>query len=106
MFTPVCKTSELQEGEFSRFDVQDRPLLVVAFGGSYFVTDSICTHEEADLSLGMFSGGVITCPLHRAKFKVQSGEVISGPDDGSPDSIKNLRVYQTKVENGELYADL
>ena len=57
-------------------------LLVVQFQGSDFVTDSTCTHEEADLSLGMFSDGVVTCPLHRARFKVESGDVISGPDGG------------------------
>jgi nitrite reductase/ring-hydroxylating ferredoxin subunit len=106
MFASVCKISELTEGELFRFDVQEKPLLVVAFGGSYFVTDSICTHEEADLSLGMFSGGVVTCPLHRAKFQMEDGAVVSGPDGGPSDSINSLKVYKTKVENGELYADL
>ncbi len=56
-------------------------LLVVRFDGAVFVTDSICTHEEADLSLGMFDSGVVKCPLHGAKFKVNSGEVVSGPEE-------------------------
>ena len=106
MFTFVCKTSEINEGELFRFDVQDRALLVTLFQGSYFVTDSICTHEEADLSLGMFSHGDLSCPLHRAKFDVKTGTVLSGPDGSDPASIPSLKVYSSKVENGELFADL
>jgi 3-phenylpropionate/trans-cinnamate dioxygenase ferredoxin component len=89
-----------------RFDVVNKALLVVKSAGKFFATDSICTHEEADLSLGMFSDGVISCPLHNAKFRVNSGEVLSGPDGSSPDKISKLKVYGTKVENGELYVDL
>lgn len=106
MFAPICKIDELQEGELYRFDVHDKPLLVVKFEGNFFVTNSICTHEEADLSLGMFGDGIVTCPLHRAKFKIQSGEVVSGPDGTSPESIQKLTVYAIKAENGQLYADI
>jgi 3-phenylpropionate/trans-cinnamate dioxygenase ferredoxin component len=106
MFTPICEVSELQEGELYRFDIGDKPLLVVRFDVSIVVADSICTHEEADLSLGMFSDGTVTCPLHRAKFKLEDGSVISGPDGGDPSEIKSLKLYQTRVEDGKLFADL
>ena len=38
MFTKVCKISELQEGELSRFDIGELALLVVRFDGKIFVT--------------------------------------------------------------------
>jgi 3-phenylpropionate/trans-cinnamate dioxygenase ferredoxin component len=98
--------SELNEGELFRFDVGDKPLLVVMFEGKVFVTDSICTHEEADLSLGMFADGVVTCPLHRAMFRVESGRVVSGPDGSASGSIRQLKVYPVRVENGYVLADL
>jgi 3-phenylpropionate/trans-cinnamate dioxygenase ferredoxin subunit len=106
MFTFICKTSEISEGELFRFDVQEKALLVTIFDGSYFVADSTCTHEEADLSLGMFSSGALTCPLHRAKFDVKTGTVLSGPDGSEPTSILSLKIYPSKVENGELWADI
>ncbi len=106
MFTRICKVSEIQEGELYRFDVRDKALLVVRFQGSFFVTDSTCTHEEADLSLGMFSGGVVSCPLHRARFDVETGDVIAGPDGGPPTVISKLKTYSTRIEGGELLADL
>jgi nitrite reductase/ring-hydroxylating ferredoxin subunit len=106
MFTPICKISEISEGELYKFDIKDKALLVVQFEGKFFVTDSTCTHEEADLSLGMFSNGVVTCPLHRARFDVESGEVISGPDGGSSSEIPKLKAYSTTIIDGELLADL
>ena len=106
MLTRICKVSEIQDGELYRFDVKDKALLVVQFQGSFFVTDSTCTHEEADLSLGMFSAGVVTCPLHRARFDVETGDVISGPDGGPATEIPKLKAYPTRVEGGELFADL
>jgi nitrite reductase/ring-hydroxylating ferredoxin subunit len=106
LFVSVCGTSEIHEGELYEFDIQDKSLLVVRISDEFFVTDSTCTHAEADLSLGLIDDHVITCPLHRAKFAVRTGEVLSGPDGAAPASIKTLRVYSTKIENGMLLADI
>jgi nitrite reductase/ring-hydroxylating ferredoxin subunit len=106
LFSLVCKTSEIQEGELYRFDIGDKALLVTKISDMFYVTDSTCTHQEADLSLGLFFDGVVTCPLHGAKFDVKSGDVLRGPDDGPPESIPKLRVYETKIMNDELLADL
>ena len=89
-----------------RFEVQDRPLLVVRLGDLFYVSDSICTHEEADLSLGMLMGDVVTCPLHRAKFELGSGKVLQGPDGSDPATIPPLKTFSTKVEDGKLFADI
>ncbi|HVB11564.1 MAG TPA: Rieske 2Fe-2S domain-containing protein [Nitrososphaerales archaeon] len=106
IFTRICKTSEIQNGELYRFDINEMPLLVARNSEKFVVTRAICTHEEADLTLGIFSGETVTCPLHQAKFNVLTGTVLSGPNGDAPDTIPSLRVYNTKVENGELFADL
>src|ERR1700730_5651242 len=106
MFTLICKTAEISEVELYGLEVGEKALMVTLFDGNYLVTDSICTHEEADLSLGMFSSGTLTCPLHRAKFDVKTGAVLAGPDGADPTSIPRLKIYASKVENGELWADI
>ena len=98
--------AEINEGELYRFDVNDKPLLVTKFSGNYFVADSICTHEEADLSLGMVSDGTLSCPLHRAQFDIATGTVKRGPDGAAADSIPPLKIYPSKVENAYVWADL
>ncbi len=106
MFVKVCRTSEISEGSLYRFDVGDKPLLVTKVADQYFVMDTFCTHQEADLSLGMFSDDVITCPLHHAHFSVKDGSVLEGPDGEDPSTINRLGSYKTKAEEGELWVDL
>ena len=106
MYSRICKESEINEGELYRFDINDKPLLVTKTNGRFFVTQAICSHEEADLTLGILIDSSITCPLHQAKFDLESGSVISGPNGDSPDTIEALRIYSTRVENGELLVDL
>jgi 3-phenylpropionate/trans-cinnamate dioxygenase ferredoxin component len=106
MYSEVCKLSDLREEELNRFDIGDLALLVVKFDDKVFVTNSICTHEEADLSLGMFNEGVVTCPLHRARFRIDDGQVLSGPDEGIPGEIATLKTYKSKIEDGRVLAEL
>ncbi len=106
MDTRICKTSEISEGELYRFEVGDRAFLVTRFGENYVVTQASCSHEEADLTLGILSRKSVTCPLHQAKFDLESGEVLIGPDGEAPDTISSLRVYSTLIRDNNLYADI
>lgn len=106
LFTRICSVSDLQENELYRYEVGDRTLLVARIDRRIVVTDAICTHEEADLTLGIFTGRTVTCPLHQAKFDLESGAVLSGPNGDAASSIPELKVYNTKIENGNLLADL
>ncbi|MGC8739040.1 MAG: Rieske (2Fe-2S) protein [Candidatus Hydrogenedens sp.] len=49
---------------------------------SYVVFEYMCRHQGADLSLGKEENGVVTCPRHQWKYKIDSGENIKG--DGRP----------------------
>ncbi len=106
LFTRICNRSEIQDYELYRFDIGDKALLVMRDGDEFIVTSAICTHEESDLTLGILSDKTITCPLHQAKFDLESGIVLSGPDGDSPDSIPRLKIFETKIENEDLFADL
>lgn len=106
MLTKICNASEISEGELYRFDVGSNSFLVTRLGEKYVVTQASCSHEEADLTLGILMGKAVTCPLHQAKFDLETGSVLFGPEGEDPDSIKPLTVYPTKVEEGVLYADV
>lgn len=106
LFVRVCSTSELDDGSMNRFEAGKISLLVARAGDSFFATEATCTHEEADLSLGILSGHVLTCPLHQAQFDIRSGEVLGGPDGTESATIRQLGTYQTKVENNEVLVDL
>ncbi|MDG6907445.1 MAG: Rieske 2Fe-2S domain-containing protein [Nitrososphaerota archaeon] len=106
MFIRICAASEVLEGELYRFEVDSKTLLVVRRGVKFVATSATCTHEEADLTLGIFTGKTITCPLHQAKFDLETGSVLKGPNNDSASSISSLKVYDIKVQNGDLFADI
>lgn len=101
----ICQLSKIGD-EPLRVDLDDKSLMVTRIGEEIFVTNTYCTHEKADLSLGIFSGTIVTCPLHQAKFDLRDGTVLEGPNGTEPDTIPKLRTFAVKVENDEVWADL
>ena len=63
------------------------------------------THEDADLSLRMLLREDLTCPLHQAKFRTETGKVVSGAN-GQRGSYKHFGPFSPhpmKVEMEEIY---
>ena len=106
MLSKICELSKLSETQPERFDIEGRALMVTKMAEMVLVTDVLCTHEEADLSMGILSETVITCPLHQAKFDLKNGTVLDGPNGTDPDTIPNLKTYSVVVRDGEVWADI
>lgn len=94
----------MKDGDLFKVKVEDREVLLIRDGNSYFATSHLCTHEEYDLSEGFMDDHQLICPNHFATFKPSDGSVIS-PPEGSGD-ISPLKSYKTKVENGEILVEL
>jgi len=104
MQVKICSLSEIsEEGTIYRFEVDEHRIIIVKLSGIYFAADSTCTHEEADLSLGILNDDILMCPLHQARFNIRSGNVVAGPHGDDPATIPPLRTYQTRIEKGELF---
>jgi nitrite reductase/ring-hydroxylating ferredoxin subunit len=51
-----------------------------AAGGGYFAVSRRCRHLRADLAGGgIDSDGCLVCPWHQAKYDVDSGRMVRGP---------------------------
>lgn len=106
MYIRICGTADLTEGEVTKFEVNNRWILIARAGSAYFASDATCTHEEADLSLGLLANKTIACPLHLARFDLETGAVLEGPNGEDPSSISSLRTYKVKIEGDNVLADL
>ena len=80
-------------------------LMVTRVGEEIFVTDTFCTQEIADLSLGILSGAVITCQLHEAKFDLRDGS-FGGSEWNEPETIPKLRTFCLKTENDDVSVEI
>lgn len=64
-----------------------------------FATESVCTHEDADLSGGFLTEDGVMCPLHMSVFDPCTGK------PGNPPATKPLRTFNVKITEGTIYVE-
>ena len=76
---PVCKTSDLQEGQLMLADIQGARVAVGRCPEGIVAFSDHCTHKGGPLSDGALIGCTVQCPWHGSQFDVHSGRVVAGP---------------------------
>jgi len=96
-FVKVAKTSELEPGQGRRVEVNGKPIALFNVEGQFFAIDNTCSHKGGPLAEGEVSGHVVTCPWHRGRFDVRTGEVV-GPPPQRAVTRYGVRVTGTDIE--------
>lgn len=78
----------------------DRNVLVARTPEGIFVTDEMCTHEDARLCDGNLNGILIKCPLHGSRFDLTTGKVLDDPAE------EDLKTYPVTVQDQVIYITL
>ena len=90
--------TKFRENEAIAVDTEKFGTIVVIFQNhKYHVLSGICTHEEFELEGAPVQENQITCTLHMSAFDLTTGDVLSPPAEES------LKVYETKIEENNLY---
>lgn len=53
-------------------------MLLANDNGRFYALAETCPHAEGPLSVGLLRDGILICPWHGARFRVATGEVLSG----------------------------
>lgn len=78
-FHRVAQASEIADKSLQAFVVNGWPVLVVRDEGKLFAVINRCTHQAASFTPdGRVRRGAVMCPLHGARFKLDSGECLGG----------------------------
>jgi 3-phenylpropionate/trans-cinnamate dioxygenase ferredoxin subunit len=64
----------LAEGESVALEVCGQSVLVCRSSGQLYAVSNRCTHAGSRLEGGKVREGIITCPLHGARFHLSTGE--------------------------------
>jgi 3-phenylpropionate/trans-cinnamate dioxygenase ferredoxin subunit/naphthalene 1,2-dioxygenase system ferredoxin subunit len=99
-FFSALKDDELQEGSMTAVDVNGVHVLLSRIGGEVHALSGTCTHEEADLGLGMVLEEKVVCPLHLSQFDLRTGEVLNPP------ATVPLKSFNVKIEDGTVYVEV
>ncbi|AZG06813.1 non-heme iron oxygenase ferredoxin subunit [Pigmentiphaga sp. H8] len=94
---PVARAADIGPDEALPVEAGGRAIALIAIDGRICAVDDVCTHEFAMLSDGLVEDGCIECPLHQARFRIDTGARVSGPE------CAGLSVYETKVDAGTVY---
>lgn len=89
---PLNKPTRVRAGEHG--------ICVVQSDGRFYAFDDQCTHAYAILSEGELEGNEITCPLHGARFSIETGEPLTLP------AVKPVRVYEVRVEGEDVLVQM
>lgn len=98
-WTYVCTTSELLPGEKTMVWADDTPIVVFNYDGDFYALEDKCSHEDYELSGGIYDGedATIECTLHSAKFDVRDGRPLCPP------AYEPVAKFPVKVENGAVW---
>ena len=81
------------------FQQPPKQIALFSIAGSVHAIDNRCPHEGYPLAEGQVDGGcTLTCNWHNWKFRLTDGRCILGGD--------NVRVYDTRVDDGYVWVDL
>ncbi len=93
----VMAVADVGDGEVKRVDTDTRTVFVYREGETFKVYDSHCPHQVTNIPHLALQGKELTCPKHQWKFDITTGNCI---EKGK----HPLKAFETKVENGKLYA--
>ena len=95
-FTKVAVTSDLEPGQTTIVEADDRIVILFRDGEDYYCIDDICTHDGGTLSDGPVHGCEIECPRHGARFNMKTGEALCMP------AYQNTTTHEVKIDGDDI----
>lgn len=98
--------------------VDGKPILLGLKDGNWFATEALCRHMRWPLAWGgkVTDENCIRCPLHQTTHNLETGDLVDwapfpifppyGKLVGKMSKKKDLKIYQTKVEEGKIWVNL
>nr|WP_047167512.1 Rieske 2Fe-2S domain-containing protein [Sphingomonas sp. Y57] len=99
MFHKVMAFDDLVPGKPYLRDAEGVRFVLVREGEAVMAVSDLCTHAAAVLDRGRVVQGIITCPMHGARFDLRNGACVNAPYDA-------LRVYRCRIVDGQVEVDV
>ncbi len=91
--------SELAEGQMRAVEVGGRKVLLTKLAGACHAIGETCPHAGGPLGEGVLRGDVVTCPWHKAAFRVTTGERLEPP------AVDDLPRYAVRIADGRILVE-
>lgn len=91
----VCPASDVPPDGAKLVTLDRREIAVIACDGKFYALENRCPHKDGPLGLGHVKNGIITCPWHRFRFHLDTGQSVTNP-------AMRAKIYRIVVEQGDL----
>jgi len=98
---PPLASADLAEGHGVAVQIREQSVFVCRSGGQLYAVANRCPHASSRFEGGKLRDGVITCPLHGAKFRLSTGECLYRSLGYAP-----LRTFPVREVDGKVLIDL
>lgn len=98
-YQQVMSLSELAELKPTKVSIDETDILLIRKGEKVFALEATCPHAGAPLEKGALCEGKLVCPWHKSVFTFDEGLLLEPP------SLRSLKQFAVKVEQGELWVD-
>ena len=109
----AIKKSKMKPCKKNMLTVDNKLVLLGQMGEEFFATEALCRHMRWPLAYGAkVKDDCIRCPLHQTTHKIDTGEMVEwspfplfppyGKLVGKLSKQKDLKIYQTRVNNGNI----
>ncbi len=78
-YVPVAKVATLPPGQMLLVDVAGRSILLCNTRDRIFAVINQCSHANERLDCGRMKSGWIACPVHGARFNLETGAPMNPP---------------------------
>jgi nitrite reductase/ring-hydroxylating ferredoxin subunit/uncharacterized membrane protein len=93
---PAIDDEELQEGSPVAREIEGAKVMLYRSGGRVHALSSRCNHLGGPLEQGKIEDGVVECPWHASRFRLEDGQVLQGP------ARVRQPVWETRVKDGKV----
>jgi NAD(P)H-dependent nitrite reductase small subunit len=98
-YVKVMKEEELPIGKSAIISAGEDEIALFNYKGNYFAVANKCPHRGAPLGEGRIEEGIVICPNHEWRFKLENGANMQNPELFIP-------TYPVKVKNDNIYIGL
>ncbi|MCS7017118.1 MAG: nitrite reductase small subunit NirD [Gemmatales bacterium] len=78
-YRTVLKRDELPEETGRTVEVDGKLIAIFRYQGKLYAIDDTCPHMGASLAEGYVENGIVTCPWHAWRFRLQDGAWVDNP---------------------------